>query len=270
MHGHGKPFGPPAGVAAIGLLARDMLGLRYDPDAVFRMEAQRILSRSGREYSPDDDKGIYKLTSAFKHTEISFEISPEPPPLVECATSEEGRRPKRSGVASVIAERIAARSLVTTGLLGDYLPKMGRVMLYSEAISSCADKLALHARHVGSVTLIHETLHALTHLGRDLDGRMWAEFALPDATHPLFEPSLFHETLTQYFTYQHIIRLADSALLHAFETMSARQAPAYRAWRRLQNLPLEDARSWFLGVRRGVGLAQNAWQVMSGALQEEG
>jgi hypothetical protein len=100
--------------------------------------------------------------------------------------------------------------------------------------------------------LIHETLHALMHLGRDLDGRMWTEFALPDASSPLFEPSWFHETLTQYFTYQHILRLRDPALLHAFETMSDKSMPQYRAWERIRNLPIEDARSWLMSVRRGA------------------
>jgi MinD-like ATPase involved in chromosome partitioning or flagellar assembly len=269
MHGHGRPFGPPAGLTAIALLARDTLGLRYDPDATFRVEAQRILDRSGRDSEDDEDHGLYKLTSAFKYTEISFEISSDLPPLATGEAMADEKRRKRVEVASLVSERIAARSLVTTGLLGDYQPELGRVVLYSTAISQCADKLALRARHVGSVTLIHETLHALAHLGRDLDGRMWPEFALPAANNPLFEPSWFHETLTQYFTYHQIVRLRDPALLHAFEAISAKQAPAYRAWRRLRDLPLEDARSWFLSVRRGVGLAAPSWQVLFNAMQDE-
>jgi len=143
------------------------------------------------------------------------------------------------------------------------------VILFSTAISHCAEKLALKARHVGSVTLIHETLHALMHLGRDLDGRMWPEFALPAADNPLFEPSWFHETLTQYFTYQHIVRLRDPALLQAFEAMSAKQSAPYRAWRRLRNLPIEDARNWFMSVRRGVGMAALSSQVLFDATSDE-
>jgi len=110
-------------------------------------------------------------------------------------------------------------------------------VLYDTAIAHCAEKLALRARHVGSVTLIHETIHALAHLGRDLDGRMWPEFSLPAADGPLFEPSWFHETLTQYFAYHHIVRLRDPALLHAFEAMSNKQTPEHRAWQRLQGMP---------------------------------
>jgi MinD-like ATPase involved in chromosome partitioning or flagellar assembly len=268
--GHrGRPHGRPTGLLALALLARDTLGLRYDPDATFRLEAQRILERARRDSEVDEDRGLYKLAPAFEHTEISFEISSELPPLAMCDEKADEKRQKRMSVGSLLSERIAAGSLVTTGLLGNYLPDLGKVVLYTDTIKQCADKLALRARHVSSVTLIHETIHALAHLGRDLDGRMWPEFALPAANSPLFEPSWFHEVLTQYFTYHHIVRLRDPALLHAFEAMSAKQAPAYRAWQRLRHLPIEDARSWFMSVRRGVGLAAPSAPALVNAPQDE-
>ena len=261
--GHrGRPHGRPSGLLAIALLAQDILGLSYDPDATFRREGQRILDRSGRNADTDHKRGLYQLISAFKHTEISFELCPDLPPLAAPGTTEDEEARRPADVGRLVSERIADRSLVTTGLLGDYQPDLGRVILYSSAIAQCAEKLALQGRHVGSVTLIHETLHALMHLGRDLDGRMWPEFALPSASSPLFEPSRFHETLTQYFTYQHILRLRDPALQHAFEAMSAVQAPPYRAWERLRELPIEDARSWFMSVRRGVGTAPPSVQLL--------
>jgi MinD-like ATPase involved in chromosome partitioning or flagellar assembly len=269
MQGHGRPFGPPAGLKAIQQLARDILGLQYDPDAAFREEGQAILEQSGRSAEVDDDRGLYALIPAFQHREISFEISSDLPPLAMSGITEDEKQHKPADVAKLVLNRIASSSLVTTGLLGDYHPQVGRVVLYRDAISVCADKLALRARHVGSVTLIHETLHALAHLGRDLDKRMWPEFALPAADKPLFEPSWFHEVLTQYSTYRHLLRLRDSALLHAFETMSARQAPAYRVWRRLRNLPIEDARSWFLSVRRGMGSSTPLPQILLDAGRDE-
>lgn len=245
MKGHGRPFGPPPGVVALRVLARDLLGLLYDPDATFRKEGQRILDRFGREPDFDQDRGLYDLAPAFRRREISFEMSSDLPPLAA----------NGADVASLVSRLIAEHRLVTTGLLGNYEPAHGKVVLYRTAISECAGKLALRARHVGSVTLIHETIHALTHLGRDLDGRMWTEFTLPPADDPLFEPSRLHEALAQYFTYQQIVRLDDPALLQAFEAMSARQAPACRVWRRLQGLPLEEVRSWLMSLRRGTGPA---------------
>ncbi len=270
MHGHGRPFGPPAGLMAIAGLARNLLGLRYDPDATFRVEGQRILDRSVGDSNIDDDHGLYSLSGMFRHTEISFEISGDSPPLATPKTDDERKgRKNASSLTRVVSERIASRSMVTTGLLGDYHRDMGRVVLYSKAIDLCADRLALRPRHVGSVTLIHETIHALTHLGRDLDGRMWQDFSLPAADDPLFQPSRLHEALTQYFTHRHIVQLQDGALLHAFEVMSRRQSPAYRAWERLRHLPIEDVRGWFMSVRRGVGLAGQASQVLSDAMNVE-
>jgi len=269
MQDRSRPFGPPLGRVAIALLAQDVLGLRYDPDATFRVEAQRILARSARSSDTDHDRGLYKLTPAFKHTEITFKLSADLPPLAVPETAEE-EEPRRADLGSLVSERIAARSLVTTGLLGDYQPQLGQVVLYSSAIAHCADKLALRARHVGSVTLIHETIHALAHLGRDLDGRMWSEFALPAANSPLFEPSWFHETLAQYFTYHQLIRLRDPDLQNAFEVMSDKQAPAYRAWRRIRDLPIEDARNWFMSIRRGIGATLPLSQVLFNAAQDEG
>jgi MinD-like ATPase involved in chromosome partitioning or flagellar assembly len=269
MQGHGRPFGPSAGLQAIRFLARDVLGLQYDPDATFRKEGQALLAKTGRDPS-DDDRGLYALAPAFQKLEISFEISPGLPPLARPEGIEDKRPRQPADLGRLVADQIATGTLVTTGLLGDYKPELGRVVLYSEAIERCADKLALRARHVGSVTLLHETIHALTHLGRDLDGRMWPEFALPTASSPLFEPSLFHETIAQYFTYQQIVRLQDPALRQAFETMSARQSPTCQGWKRLRDLPLEDVRSWFMSVRRGVGLAAPFTQLLFDGKQHGG
>lgn len=244
----------PTGTFSLGLMARDLLGLHYDPDATFRQLGDRLLRRpspSGKSVEPD--RGLYGLTSAFHQLRISFELSGEPPPMGWLSEAESKISPNSSKLGTVISELVASCNLVTTGLLGNYLAHQGKVILYQDAIAKCADKLALRARHLGSVVLIHETIHALTHLGRDLDGRMWPEFALPPSDNPLFEPSWIHEPLAQYFTYQHIKRLRDPLLLKAFETLSAKQAPAYRAWRRIAGVPMEEARGWLMKVRRGIG-----------------
>ena len=251
--GHrGKLHGPPSGLIAVALLARDLLGLKYDPDAAFRIEGQRILNSRVLHQSTEDDRGLYELISAFRNTEISFEFSSELPPLLQTNDGDERDRRRSRQLHDVLGEQITRNTLITTGLLGNYESDKGRVILYKDAISICADKLALRSRHVGSIVLIHETIHALAHIARDLDGRMWNEFALPRTNTPRFEPSWFHETLAQYFTYRQILKLNDSALMHAFEVLSSKQASPYRAWRRIKSLPLEDARNWFLSVRRGI------------------
>lgn len=269
--GRHRHHGPPSGLLALAQLARKLLGLHYDPDATFRVEGQRMLERSGVDADVDEDRGLYGLADMFRHTEITFEISDDLPPIARPRRGDDHeKRGPRMTLSRVISDRIASGSLVTTGLLGDYHSDAGQVVLYNEAIDLCADKLALRPRHVGSVTLIHETIHALTHLGRDLDGRMWRDFHLPQADDPLFEPSSFHEALAQYFTHRHIVELRDPALLHAFEAMSNRQAPVYRAWDRLHHVAAEDVRSWFMSIRRGVGLAAPVLQVLLDAMREDG
>ncbi|MEO8383029.1 MAG: ParA family protein [Acidobacteriota bacterium] len=266
-----RHFGPPSGQLVLGSLARKLLGLFYDPDATFRVEGQRMLERAGVDEDADEDRGLYGLTGMFRHTEITFEITDNLPPLATSRREEDHpKRGPRMALPRVVSDRLASRSLVITGLLGDYQSTSGKVVLYDEAIELCADKLSLRPRHVGSVTLIHETIHALTHLGRDLDGRMWRDFHLPAADGPLFEPSPFHEALAQYFTHRHLVELRDAALLHAFEAMSARSTSVYRAWERLRHVAAEDVRSWFMSVRRGAGAAVPVLQVLVDAMREDG
>ncbi len=249
----GMGTGSSPSLVALGLMARDTLGLKYDPDAFFRTEGQRILDRSPRNSDVDEDRGLYQLSERFRSTEISFELSDDLPSLLEPFTDDGVHHVSFLSLSSALAERIANSNLVTTGLLGEYQAQTGKVMIYQRAIAECAGKLALQERYVGSVTLIHETIHALAHLGRDLDGRMWTEFSLSPKHNSVFEPSSVHVALTQYFTYHHIVKLDDPALLHAFEVMSSKQAPAYRAWQLIKGMPMEDARNWFMSVRRGVG-----------------
>lgn len=271
-HGGHRLHGPPSGLLVLGALASKLLGLYYDPDATFRVEGQRMLESAGVDADVDEDRGLYGLADIFRHTEITFELTDDVPPLAMPRREEEhARRGVRMGLVRMLSDRAASRSLVITGLLGDYHSTSGKVVLYNKAIELCADKLGLRPRHVGSVTLIHETVHALTHVGRDLDGHMWRDFHLPAAEDPLFEPSPFHEAIAQYFTHRHLLDLHDPALLHAFETISARSTSVYRAWERLRHVAAEDVRSWFMSIRRGVAAAPAlAVQVVVDAMRDEG
>jgi hypothetical protein len=253
MSGHSRPFGPAPGVRAIDLVAWGLLGLRYDPDATFRKEASKMLERRRPPDGEEAGHGLYDFAPAFRKLAITFELSSDLPPLARSGLGSEDESREPRGLHEVLSERLGSASLVTTGFLGNYRPDEGRVYLYAQAITACANALGLRPRHLASVTLIHELLHALSHLGRDMDGRMWSEFALPDPGGPLFEPSWLHETVAQYFTYRHLIALQDTDLMNAFETLSSKQAPAYRTWERCRNIPIEDMRAWFIGLRRGVG-----------------
>jgi cellulose biosynthesis protein BcsQ len=270
-HGRHHLHGPTSDLLVLTTLASKLLGLYYDPDATFRVEGQRMLERAGVDSDVDEDRGLYGLADIFRHTELSFELTDDVPPLAMPRREEEHpKRGGRMGLSRMLSDRAASRSLVITGLLGDYQSTSGKVVLYNQAIELCAEKLGLRPRHVGSVTLIHETIHGLTHVGRDLDGRMWSDFHLPAADEPLFEPSPFHEAIAQYFTHRHLLDLRDSALLHAFETMSTRSASVYRVWERLRHVAAEDVRSWFMSIRRGIGAAPlTAVQAIVDALRSD-
>jgi hypothetical protein len=175
------------------------------------------------------------------------------------AVGAEVQDPSTRSISFEISTASPEIAVASGGMLGEYRPGTNEVVLYSEAIAQRAGQLALRARHVGSVTLIHETLRALAHVGRDLDGRNWPESGLP------FKSALLFEALIQYFTHRHIVRLRDPELLRTWETMTGKQTPDHRTWKPIRDLSAEDARSLFMGLRRGAELAPE-WQAWYDAL----
>jgi hypothetical protein len=166
-------------------------------------------------------------------------------------------------VEAVIADHVKSGTLVISRFLGEYdpgappreerYPESGLVRVFMPAVAGCASALSVSSRHLGTVVLIHETIHALSHVGRDLDGHMWNEFAQPPALDRLYAPSWLHETIAQYFTNRFLTELGDSKLLSTFQRLGEHLHPAYQAWRHIAHLPVEDVRAWWMGVRRGVG-----------------
>ena len=262
--------GPPFGCVALRMLAEEFLGLRYDPDTTFRRKLDAAIERlSGWDIhdqarSPD----IYAVDNAFRTLEIAFEERASLPPITLQAGSlrDEADRPGED-IDELTQRLIQNRFVVTTGFLGNYEPEHARVVLFDTAIDAVASRLALPRRRLATITLLHETVHAITHVGRDLDGRMWPEFALPSAASPLFEPSRFHAAIAQYFSYRFLLHLGDRALLECFEKLTDSQPRAYQEWREMKDLPLEEMRSWLMSVRReAAGTPGRAIQNERGAL----
>ena len=120
-------------------------------------------------------------------------------------------------------------------------------------IDGCARQLCLDRRALANVVFLHETVHALCHLGRDLDGRRWEDFALPSSRDPAFRPSALRETLAQFFCHRLLgVRLDDAALLAAFERLSDHQPPEYQSWRKMLDVPTERVRQILLRARAGL------------------
>jgi len=140
----------------------------------------------------------------------------------------------------------------TTNLLALYDPGTSQLTLYSKLLDGCARLLGIERRALANVAFLHETVHALCHLGRDLDSRRWEDFALPSSLDPMGRPSALHETVAQFFTHRLLTRLGDEALLRAFERLSDHQPPEYQTWRKMVEVPAEAVRKLLLRARAGL------------------
>lgn len=258
-HGHHHPFHRRATPAGVQLLASDIMGLTFDQDREYRVEVARV----GSERS--------LLGSLIR--ELTFVITTDPPPeLVRRAALDRGDLRSLNWIADsdkealqeAKAEYVAHATLdrllrdreervcvVTTNLLGGYDATSCQVVLYQPVVAWCADAIGAEQRALENVVLLHETVHALCHLGLDLDWNRWDDFALPTSRHPTFRPSALHEGLAQYFTFRMLERLDDRAMISAFDRLTNVQPPEYQAWRLMRSVPLEQARNALLRARAG-------------------
>lgn len=251
-------------VAGIKMLASEIMGLTFDQDREFRAQAAR-LGRSKRR--PRDFT-----------TELDFEMHDGPPPelirrviLESVDVQDSPGRPAHPKDVSPSGEELAQRALdsdeildrllrgpdrrpnvVTTNLLGGYDPTACRVTLYTRLVAWCARAIDCDPSALENVVLLHETVHALCHVGLDLDGCRWDEFALPMSTGLTFRPSALHEGLAQYFTFRMLERLADGPMMDAFERLTSVQPPEYEQWRRMRAVPAEVVRGVLIQARAGL------------------
>ncbi len=267
---HRHPRGGGAPRYGLEMLARDLLGLSMDQDRILRDETARLLPDS--EATADT---AHTVSSAFRALEFGFEFSDGVPTelvrraFLHRANAGIGRESRvtawdaaeadaRDAMANDdLMNRLCRSSegrpeLVTTNLLGAYESDRARVTLYSKAIEWCARGLGVDLRALENVVLLHETVHAVSHLGADLDGRMWESFSLPSSRNPAFRPDTFHEGIAQYFTFRMIERLGDQAMMKAFETLTSSQPREYQAWRGMQEVPVERVREILMAARSGL------------------
>ena len=114
--------------------------------------------------------------------------------------------------------------------------------------------IASHAAFafLSAVVEIHETVHALWHLGRDFNGSMWNQ--------PWAASSELHETIAQYYTYLLTEVISEKAgatgkpfnLRKIFLSLRSRQPFPYGLYERLLVMDRETVRSFFLQMRYGV------------------
>ncbi len=275
------PGRPGNSTLGIEMLALEILGLQYNPDYYFRREVSQLLGPT--DEAENSDRGPHRLTALFRSHRLRFELSKgAPPELIRRETLRkrlEDPRPDRGddppwrfaeqeteralgddrALSALLRIPDGRMSVPTSNLLAHYEPVFAVVTIYSKVIDGCARLLNIERQALANVVFIHETVHALCHLGRDLDGRRWEEFALPSSYNPAFRPSALHETIAQFFTHRLITRLGDSALLAAFERLSDHQPPEYQTWRKMTEVPVEAVRK--LLIRARAGLDDTPWGV---------
>lgn len=255
----------------IDLLARDLLGLAFDQDRDFRREVGRIIGPHEDQVEAMDG-GAYRFAGFFREQELKFTFSDEPSPeLIRQAALLRRFKQSNRDASWDRAEEIAREALehgglsswfggpdgrprvITTNFLGSYDPSATQVTIYRKLVDWCARALSIDARALKNIVFMHETIHALCHLGRDLDDRAWPEFALPSSRDLAFRPSALHAGLAQYFSFRLIERLGDSALMSAFERLSDHQPAEYQAWRKMREIPVEAVRKILIRARTGLG-----------------
>lgn len=137
-----------------------------------------------------------------------------------------------------------------------------RVEVYWMAHALFAGAFGLRIEDLTVVTLAHELSHAYTHIGRDIDGKTWAE--------PGFAKSELHvvEGLAQFYTASVTQRLASRApgTFEAYKRLLENQSEPYRAHQQwLKDSPDQRGETVRFAMLRARGkgiVSQAEWLVM--------
>jgi len=257
-------------IAGFQLIARGLMGLRYDPERDALLDARELSrrgSRGGQSEVVDQEAVSWIIRRSRRERGERIQLSDEIPPAlvweemsVESAhwrgTLEEARqkigekRPLQStsGLRARLRAMAARQALATDGLFGSRTSS-GRIELYPAAITTAAEVLGLIPRYLKSVVFIQLSVWDLAYIARDLDGQPGYGFAPAPMDSPLVRPSPVHITLVQAFTHKLISRLKDPNLEAAFQKLATHQPEPYARWTTLRNLPLERLRGLLLGAR---------------------
>ena len=107
----------------------------------------------------------------------------------------------------------------TCNLLGVYLPKEPKIIIYLKGISRACNQYNIDFALLTQVVIIHELSHFLSHK-YELNGKTW------DDDKYIVENTTLHEFLAQYSTY--LVVKDNKGLLDAFEELNKHQSDVYR------------------------------------------
>lgn len=148
---------------------------------------------------------------------------------------------------------------VIDNLLDTYFHAERRIVLYRKMVEYAAAELGVDQDALLTVVYVHETVHAFSHVGRDLNGNMWTDYSIPIGNTPDERPIECHEAIAQFYTFELLQWLKDKRLMDAFLALEKQCDPVYRAWRRTEGYSLETVRQLLMKLRRG----SQEWPPMS-------
>ena len=248
-------------------LIENIMGLRSNPDRelrdYFNSNISNYVSKNEpKRYDP------FAMQDFWREKELTYVISEEVPQeiirriavgSVDWINLEKGK--DRWETVKILAKRnidndeigkivsAEARNYHIDNLLGAYYPNKVEIIIYDKMIKYTSNELGISADALSTIVFIHETVHAFSHIGRDLDGRYWTDYSIPLSSQPDSSPSVFHESIAQYYTYKLIEYLGDNELMKAFRTFEEHLSEEYRIWRKTKEMPLEKMREILIGCR---------------------
>ena len=249
-------------------LLNKFLGLSYDVDKDFVNEFNSSLDKhkSKESYERYEPRPLQEL---WRYRELKYVLSDDTPPelirriavyrvdwdnLRESdirwseAKSQAQKHIHKSSIKKYFSK--SDKNYVLDNLLGCYSPNNFTVTLFPQIISQVADDLNVDADALGTISFIHLTIHAYCHVAKDLNGRDWFDFSLPQPEQPIFKLSKLHETIAQFYTFKLIDYLQDEKLKKAFIELEKHSEDTYHDWRKIENYTLEDMRTVLIKYRK--------------------
>lgn len=273
-HRHNRTFREPSSFeSGPEFLLTDLMGLTYDSDREFR-RAFRASSQHfnyiGKQYGPELQRYEPRhLQELWRAAELKFELCDETPPELarriavtrndwdnsteaSIRWGEARERADRAFKDGQLGQWLSTdkKNYAIDNLLGAYFPTDCRVVLYRKMIERAAKDLSVDEDALSTVVFVHETVHAFSHVGRDLNAAYWKTFALPMADSLDGSPSATHEAIAQYFTFKLLERLQDDRLMNAYLSLESVCSDVYRAWRATEHYTPEQMREALMKSRR--------------------
>jgi hypothetical protein len=107
-----------------------------------------------------------------------------------------------------------------------------RIVLYRKLCAIVAQELKIPLENLLTIVLIHETAHAVSHLGQDEFSNIWEHFNLA--------PTADKELVAQLMTYLYCRETDAKHLMEVFQTLTNHEDSRYTSWRRYESSSTEE------------------------------